>query len=90
MKSFALLLLCVALAACTSAPPPPASAKPCLQYIECPDGLSDCRAQAHDMCPTGYTTVDETALGDGWDAFARAHFPGASTGVPHIIVTCLP
>lgn len=81
MKQKAFLLgMVFLLAACTPAP--------CVQYIECPDG--DCKQQAQELCPHGYTQLRDVDVGPDFADFAKQHFAGAASGTPHINVVCNP
>jgi hypothetical protein len=83
MRYLLAALLLSALAACQATPP-----GKCINYLECPDGLADCHEQARDTCPGGYHVLSDADVGPDFSDFARQHFAGASTGVPHILVTC--
>ncbi len=76
-------IVCMLLSACS----PP---MPCINYLECPDGMADCKEQAHETCPGGYNVLNETDVGADFGDFAKQHFAGAAAGTPHIIVTCNP
>jgi hypothetical protein len=61
-----------------------------VQYIECEDGMVDCRQQARALCPRGYRQLNESDVGADFGDFEKRNFPGASSGVPHMLATCNP
>lgn len=63
---------------------------PCVNYLECEDGMSGCREQAHDTCPAGYRELQDSEVGSDFGDFAKEHFEGARSGVPHMVVICNP
>jgi hypothetical protein len=79
LLSFSLYIL----AACAAVPP----AK-CIQYLDCADGMEDCKLLAQETCPGGYHVLRDNEVGQNFNGFAKQHFAGANADSPHMLVTC--
>jgi hypothetical protein len=66
------------------------NASPCVQYVDCSEGMKECHEHAREICPMGYREIDDITVGPDFAEFAQAHFNNGVAGALHMTVICNP